>query len=152
MALDPQIIESMLQRTEDNFLDFKRKQYRFDSNWQISGFVKDILTMANTPRTDSAYIVIGIGESNGRPTDIAGTQEHIDPSEVDRKLQDKVDAVPSIEYHVVQYKGYELGIYEIKVDFRGPFVPSKSFERLTPGSIYFRRNCTKCSSHCARGH
>ena len=140
MTLDPKLVESMLQRTEDNFLDFKRKQYSFDNNRQISSFVKDLLTMANTPRTDSAYIVIGVGESNGRPAEIVGTQEHIDPAEVDRKLQDKVNAVPSIEYHVAEYKGCELGIYEIKVDYSGPFVPSKTFERLTPGSIFFRRN------------
>ena len=140
MAFDPNTLESILQRTEDNFLDFKVQQYKFDTNRQVSGFVKGILSMANTPRNESAYIVIGVAETEGRPTQIVGTHEHIDPAEVDRKLQDRVNSVPSVEYHVVEHKGYEIGIYEIKVDHRGPFVPSKKFERLNPGVIHYRRN------------
>ena len=140
MPFDQETLDSILQRTEDNFLDFKVQQYKFDTNYQISGFVKDILTMANTPRNESAYIVIGVAEENGRPTRIVGTLEHIDPSEVDRKMQNRVNAVPSVEYHVAQYKGHEIGIYEIKIDQRGPFVPSRDFERLRAGTIYFRRN------------
>ena len=62
MSFDQETLDSILQRTEDNFLDFKVQQYKFDTNYQISGFVKDILTMANTPRNESAYIVIGVAE------------------------------------------------------------------------------------------
>ena len=140
MAFDLRTLEWILQRTEDNSLDFKVQQYKFDTNRQISGFIKDILTMANTPRNDSAYIVIGVAETEGRPSQVVGTREHIDPSEVDRKLQDKVNAVPSVEYHVIEYQGHEIGVYEIKIDHMGPFVPSKTFERLNPGAIHYRRN------------
>ena len=140
MSFDQETLDSILQRTEDNSLDFKVQQYKFDTNYQISGFIKDILTMANTPRNESAYIVIGVAEDKGRPTQIVGTHEHIDPSEVDRKLQNRISAVPSVEYHVAQCGGHEIGIYEIKIDHRGPFTPYRDFERLGAGAIYFRRN------------
>ena len=140
MAFDKHTLKSLLNQSESNFLDFKVQQYKLNSEWQTSGFIKDIVSMANTPRDESAYIIIGVAESQGRPTQVVGTDEHIDPSEIDRKLQDRVNSVPSVEYHVVEHEGREIGIYEIKLDYNGPFVATKKFGRLDPGAIYFRRN------------
>lgn len=140
MAFNPETVGILLNRTEGNFLDFKVQQYRFDTERQASGFVKDIISMANTPRTEPAYIVIGVDETDGRLTQLVGVSEHVDPSELDRQLQDRVNTVPAIEYHVVEYEGREIGIYEIKLDHNGPFVATKKFGRLNPGAIHFRRN------------
>ena len=141
MAFDQHTLKSLLNRTEgSNSLDFKVQQYKLNSEWQTSGFIKDIVSMANTPRHESAYIVIGVAETKGRPTQLVGTHEHVDPSEIDRQLQDRVNSVPSVEYHVVEHEGHALGIYEIKLDYSGPFVATKKFGRLDPGAIYFRRH------------
>ena len=115
MSFDHETLRVLLTRAEDNFLDFKVQQYKFDTERQASGFIKDIVSMANTPRNESAYIVIGIDETDGRPTQLVGVNEHIDPSELDRQLQDRVNTVPAFEYHVVEHEGREIGIYEIKL-------------------------------------
>ena len=141
MAFDQDMLKSLLNLTEgSNFLDFKVQQYKLNSERQTSAFIKDIVSMANTPRNESAYIIIGVAETEGRPTQMVGTHEHIDPAEIDRQLQDRVSSVPSIEYHVVEHEGHEFGIYEVKLDYNGPFVPTKTFGRLNPGAIHFRRN------------
>ena len=96
--------------------------------------------MANTPREFSAYIVVGVVEQGGRPTQIVGVSDHFDPSELDRQMEGRVNCVPSISYHVVDHEGHEVGIYEVRADPRGPFVALRKFGRLDPGAIYFRRN------------
>ena len=140
MAITSNFLNSLLQRTEDNSLDFKVQQYKLKTTKQKSGFIKDVLSMANTPRNCSAYIVVGVAEKDGRPFQVVGVKDHVDPSELDRQLQDRVSSVPSIEYHVANHKGREVGIYEIKIDSNGPFVAQKKFGRLDLGAIYFRRN------------
>ena len=140
MAFDQHTLRSLLNRPEGNFLDFKVQQYKLNSEWQTSGFIKDIVSMANTPRNESAYIVIGVAETKGQPIQLVGADEHIDPAEIDRQLQDRVNSVPSVEYHVVEYEGHEFGIYEVKLAYNGPFVATKKLGRLNPGAIHFRRN------------
>ena len=140
MPVDSNLLASLLERPEDNFLDFKVQQYKLESDQQKSGFIKDAISMANTPRNDPAYIVVGVATLGGRPTQVVGVKGHIDPAEIDRQLQDRVNSVPAIEYHVIEYEGLEVGIYEIRLDSNGPFVAQKKFGRLDPGAIYFRRN------------
>ena len=140
MVFDKETLRILLNRAEGNFLDFKVQQYKFDTEHQRSGFIKDIVSMANTPRSESAYIVIGIDETDGRATQLVGTNDHIDPSELDRQLQDRVNSVPVFEYHVVEHEGRDIGVYEIKLDYNGPFVATRKFGRLNPGAIHFRRN------------
>lgn len=140
MAPVSNLLESLLQRTEDNFLDYKVQQYKMETERQKSSFIKDVLSMANTPRSDSAYIVVGVAEEDGRPTRVVGVANHFDPSELDRQLEARVSSVPSIEYHIIEHEGCEVGVYEIKVELSGPFVAQRKFGRLDPGAIYFRRN------------
>ena len=59
MSNQHEIIESLLGRIEGNFIDFKVKQYTLDTERQKSAFIKDVIAMANTPRDESAYIVLG---------------------------------------------------------------------------------------------
>ena len=140
MVSNSNLLSSLLRGTEDNLLDFKQRQYKFETERQKSGFIKDIISMANTPREFSAYIVVGVVEQGGRPTQIVGVSDHFDPSELDRQMEGRVNCVPSISYHVVDHEGHEVGIYEVRADPRGPFVALRKFGRLDPGAIYFRRN------------
>ena len=100
--------------------------------------------MANTPRNESAFIVVGVAETKGRPTQIVGTDEHIDPSEVDRRLQDRVNAVPSVEYHVAEHEGHEIGIYEIKVDRGGHSYLQRSSNASTLERFIFGETPRMC--------
>ena len=65
MSEDTDLLNQILARMESDNVDFKRDQYHLESDQQKSAFVKDILCMANTPRSGSAYIVIGASTKNG---------------------------------------------------------------------------------------
>ena len=59
--------ENLISRPESTILDFKREQYKIindESGIKTSGFVKDIISFANTIRTETAYIIIGISADN----------------------------------------------------------------------------------------
>ena len=72
MSLNPALIESLLHEEESHVLDFKQGQYRFkkDSSSELteknrSELVKDLVAFANTERTQSAFIMIGVKEVKG---------------------------------------------------------------------------------------
>jgi hypothetical protein len=46
--------------SESPTLDFKQEPFRLDNDHFKSKFIKDILSMANTPRDETSYIVIGV--------------------------------------------------------------------------------------------
>ena len=141
MPINSDLLNYLLTRTEaDVALDFKVQQYKLDSEWQKSSFIKDIASMANTPRVDSAYIVVGVADEGGRPTRVIGVDHHFDPAELDRQMETRLNSVPSVEYQVIEHEGKEVGVYEIKVDFGGPYVAQRKFGKLDQGTIYFRRN------------
>ena len=51
----------IIERQESETLDFKENLYRFKESKECKNdFVKDVLSMANTPREQSAYIVFGV--------------------------------------------------------------------------------------------
>ena len=56
---DQKLIENLLNRQESDDLDYKSGQYNFDNNHGKSKFIKDIVAMANTPRSGPAYILVG---------------------------------------------------------------------------------------------
>src|SRR5437899_840091 len=51
---------SLLQRMEDETLDFKARGYDLTDEGSRFSFVKDVLCMANTPRDTTSFIVLGV--------------------------------------------------------------------------------------------
>ena len=140
MTDDVQLIEQLLSRMESDDLDFKRDQYKLESDREKSGFIKDIICMANTPREGSAYILVGVESHDGRLTNVVGTDIHPDPAEFGRLLSGKVNTSPKFEYRVIDYSGKEIGLFEIHPTNNIPIMLRSRFERLNPGTIYIRRS------------
>ena len=66
-----ELFETVLKSTEIRKIDFKRDQYRFDTEHLKSKLVKDILCIANTPE-GGGYIVLGVKAENGKPKEATG--------------------------------------------------------------------------------
>ncbi len=45
---------------ENETLDFKAKMYDLSYDSNKAKFIKDIISMANTPRDETSYIIIGV--------------------------------------------------------------------------------------------
>ena len=63
---DRQLLEELLKRQESDDLDFKSQQYNLTDGHSRSEFIKDIIAMANTPRSGSAYILLGVRNNLAR--------------------------------------------------------------------------------------
>lgn len=124
---DQDLIDTLLKRQEADDLDFKSEQYRLDNNQKKSQFIKDIVAMTNTPRSGSAYIVIGVAEKAGKITDVPGVNEHPDEAELGRLVSSKVNPSPIFTYRRILYNGIELGVIEIPRGQSVPIVPRSTF-------------------------
>ena len=137
---DTALVTELLARTESNILDFKRDQYRLDSDNQKSDFVRDIISMANTPRDETAYIIIGVVEENGRVVKTVGADRHLDPAAFQDLANGRTDHAIDFSYRAVPFGALELGLFEIPVDRNIPVMARANFHRIRAGTVYIRRN------------
>ena len=134
--------ENLISRPESTILDFKREQYKIindESGIKTAGFVKDIISFANTIRTETAYVIIGISTDNDNK-ELIGIDFSIDDATLQEKIKDKVYPKPNFLYYVVNYKLNKFGIIEIPVTkYSEPIAPIVKMKGLEVGKIYFRR-------------
>src|SRR5258708_1197941 len=140
MVSDSKVRELLLQQ-ESDLLDFKREPHSFSDEKKVSEFIKDILAMANTPREESAYIVIGVDcLKDGSAQKInCGVLEHPDDNDLQQKMNRAgVDPRPKFVYQPIMLDGIGYGIIEIFPLRDGPYVATKNFGSVVAHQIYFR--------------
>lgn len=78
-------LAQLLFRGESESLDFKRDQYPFyeEDDRVKSEIVKDVLAMANSWRSETGYILVGVDGNNGFPRAV-GITKHIDDAHLQR--------------------------------------------------------------------
>ena len=138
---DQKVLEELLNRQESDDLDFKSQQYKLTDNHSRSKFIKDVVAMANTPRSSSsAYILLGVREQSGKVIGIPGVANHPDESELGRIVSGKVKPTPRFSYRQIQYGDLEIGVIEIPSDQPGVVVPLSDSGVLRRNVVYIRRN------------
>lgn len=132
-------------------LDFKSEPPRLDNNYFKSLFIKDVLSMANTPREETSYIIIGVKSNpNGTKTLLGVPGDHPDDADLHKFLNlAKVDPKPEFSYQTIRLNGLSYGIIEFPLKKDGPYLPTIKFEVLDPFRLYFRRSSgnDEASSH-----
>ena len=150
MAMDDrQLIEILLSRLESEDLDFKSRPYNLSNRYLQAKFIKDIVAMANTPRSDSAYILLGVTEYSGKATGVPGVESHPDEAELWNILSERVAPVPRFTYRQVLYDDKELGLIEIPRRQPGVAIPRYDLEGLRKGAVYVRRNSVNTEADSA---
>ena len=96
--------------------------------------------MANTPREDNSYIVLGVKKHNDGRTELIGLDNHVDEADLQSQFSERVSPRPKFSYEVVSFQGKSFGVIVIPPVRQGPCVPVSSHEnRLQKDQIYFRR-------------
>ena len=113
LTKDQRLIEKLLKEDEGPYLDFKSETYRLDTDYFKAVFIKDILSMANTPREVSAYIVTGVRVNADRSKTVIEVTKHPDDADLQSLIESKVDPVPQFQYRSIVYQDKSLGIIEI---------------------------------------
>src|SRR5690242_6663842 len=91
-----QDFEKLLSSPESDTLDFKRDLYDFsgssaDEKARKRGkFLKDIVSMKNTRRTASAFIVLGVGRKADGSNDLVGISGPVDDADLQGKFPEWV--------------------------------------------------------------
>lgn len=141
--------EKIIMRPESTTLDFKREQYKIindESGIKTAEFIKDIISFANTIRTETAYIIIGISNDINEK-ELLGINQNIDDAIFQEKIKDKVNPKPVFLYFTIKYKGKDFGVFEIPVTkYAEPIASVQRMKGLEPGKIYFRRGSSNAEA------
>lgn len=163
-----ELIASLLQRSEDETLDFKATGYGFraDSSGdqtQAPGapkrerkrgaskderkrnFAKDLASLANTPRSESddAHLVLGVKKEPDGATALWGLDGHdreVDDADLQSIARSLLNNCPRFLYEVVDYDGVLLGLVTIPPDLDTPCTPKQTIDKgFRENVIYYRR-------------
>jgi hypothetical protein len=147
---------SLLDRMEDETLDFKATGYDVTDERGKFSLVKDVLCMANTPRELTSFIVLGVKKHPDGRYDLRGLETHPDEADIQSQFTERVHPIPSFTYTLVPYSGKQFGVIEIPPIRVGPCVPISDFgNALRRRQTYFRRgskNDEATSEDIARIH
>lgn len=139
----------LIELPESETLDFKRSQYRLinGNEKDLSGFIKDVIALVNTPRSQTSYIILGIEDGNGEKV-LHGINQHYDDSLFQDKIKDKVYPRPIFNYFSIDYQGKRCGIIKVPVRrYEKPVTSKVKLRGLEPGQIYFRRGSTNSEAN-----
>jgi tetratricopeptide (TPR) repeat protein len=141
--MNAKLLSELLMRSELRTLDFKLETYEFsgstpeENNRKRATFAKDILSMANTPRDESAFIILGVKRHLDGKLEFKNISVHIDDNTLQQQLDGIVYPHPRFHYEQVEYNGTPLGVIEILPDKKiGPILPLR--DQVGQGSM--RRN------------
>ena len=148
--MDSEKFSQLLLKSEGSTIDFKRDVYDFsgvdlnEKNAKRTAFVKDILSFANTPREESAFIVLGVKRHSNGEIEKKGIPFHIDDNTLQQKIEDWIDPIPQLSYHEIKYEDLNFAVIEIPVAENSdrPFMAtknSKGGDSLKPLVTYWRR-------------
>ncbi|MDL2259289.1 ATP-binding protein [Deltaproteobacteria bacterium OttesenSCG-928-K17] len=134
----------ILTGEEGKLIDYKSIDYILSNEDKKTDFIKDILSMANTPRhaSESAFIFLGVKHNIGEDNDIVGLNEFRDEIHYQNILKGKLlNIPPTIKCHPLTLGSKKVLCIEICVDHNNhtPYVCMQSRgEKLLKDRIYYR--------------
>lgn len=142
--MDKLLFEKLIKSNESQTLDFKREHYKLigANDDEVSKFIKDIISLSNTIRENTAYIILGV-EEIGSSKNLIGISEPIDDNILQSKIKDKVYPKPHFVYFNFEYNDKVYGVIEVPLRRQiEPHMPIIKLRGLEVGKIYFRRGTT----------
>ena len=146
-----ELLSSLLRRPESETLDFKATGLAFlrsetgtsDRDERKRDFAKDLASLANTPRDEDAYLVLGVKEHRDGtkdPCGLDGQDRHVDDANLQSVAQSLLNNCPRFLYEMVEYQGVFLGLVTIPPDLSAPCTPKTTIDNgFRENVVYFRR-------------
>jgi len=132
--------ESLLRRSEGETLDFKASGYDLSSDHGKFSLVKDVISMANTPRDEDSFVIIGVKRKADGSSELHGCSVHTDEADLQSQFVERVYPIPRFSYEIVHHEGKEFGLLRVPCVRVGPCVPLRDYgDMLRRLQIYFRR-------------
>lgn len=122
---------------ENSNLDFKAVQYRKE---MYEGFLKDIMSMANSISKDDKFIIIGVKHHPNGCRDLIGIQEKfIDEATYQQLVDSNIE--PTIDFKYFSFENDEkiFGIFQIIECSNPPYMMKKNYGNLKLGDAFIRK-------------
>jgi len=130
----------LLNRMEDETLDFKAEGYDLSQDRSKFAFVKDVICMANTPRESDSFIVLGVKKYPNGTYDHKGLSSHSDDADLQQQFTDRIYPIPTFSYVPVTFQGVQFGVVVIPPVKKGPCSPMRDLgDALRKWVTYYRR-------------
>ncbi|NOV30055.1 ATP-binding protein [Methylomonas sp. ZR1] len=119
--MDLKTFEKLINLNEKDFIDFKSEMYFSNSNKNKdkarAEFVKDIISMWNTPRETNAYIILGVKKGCDNNNEFIGIDFNNIPDDADLRSQfdSLVSYTPSFDYDFFNYNEKNFVIFTIPI-------------------------------------
>lgn len=136
------VLAELLTHEERRVLDFKSADYLLKGDHPRGEFLKDILAMVNTPRDESAFIVLGVEKKPGLAPVVVGLPQCRDERYYQDAIRDKISPTPQLVFHAVDWEGKTVGLLELPCEQKGPFLARADLGAVNAGVIYWRRGST----------
>jgi tetratricopeptide (TPR) repeat protein len=130
--------EVLLGHPEGPQLDFKRETYRLTGDG-AGDLIKDVLSMANTPREGDSHVVIGVKKHPDGSYDLVGLPESPDDNEFQNAVKSKVHPCPVFLFFTITYQDKVFGIVRIKPERIGPCQATTDVGKVRRYVTYWRR-------------
>ena len=99
MKMNILLFEKIIKTDKSIELDFTKEHYKLlgEKEEDTTNLVKDIIAFSNTIRENSAFIIIGILEENGKK-ELLGINKPMDDKILQSKIKNKVYPRPHFKY------------------------------------------------------
>jgi hypothetical protein len=87
--VSPELLRSLINRPENETIDFKLEAYNLSEEHSKAALIKDVLCMANTPRDEDAYIILGARRTADGRTDLPGLDRQLDDADLQSQFADR---------------------------------------------------------------
>lgn len=139
------VFEELLKESESYFIDFKSEMYfsnsQKDKTKARAEFVKDIVSMWNTPRDRDSYIILGIRNKSGNDNELVGIDQGniIDDADLRSKFESLVNYIPKFEFNIIDYKNLKFAIITIPIATQISIIKKEFYgNTLKKSALYYR--------------
>ena len=138
--MDSKTLSDLLQQPESSTLDFKATSYDLSDNRQKRNFAKDIASLANTPREDDAYLILGVKKFTDGTDALWGIDGKLDDAELQSVVYSLLEPALRFSYQPIRHRDVLLGVVTVPPGQKYPVTPKTTLDfGFVQGSIYFRR-------------
>src|SRR5260221_6527936 len=111
--MDALTFQSLLNRSENETLDFKSKQYPFSTDDEKGELLKDILAIGNTWKISDGFILMGVEEEHGRVKRLCGADVTLRDSDLQQFVNSKTNRPLAFRVEVWRHDGMNFPIIQI---------------------------------------
>lgn len=126
--MSDEIIEILEYGSEGYLVDFKQEEYLLGKYPKKHEFLKDISAMANHPKDEDKYIIIGAVEKNGMADSLIDIPKLTDQAQYQEYLNAYIEPAITFEYKPIIFKGKQLAYFRIFDNQNRPFLFKKEVQ------------------------